>query len=388
MSAAPDPEALRRCRLVLGRFAERRMNRACEGGRCLDGADGRRDGLLDYLYGREYARRGIERRGDRQGGGREGSLDPTALKPVEWLRESERLFPRSTFETVRGHAVERYGMADILAEPKQLDDIEPDVNLLGALMRLSGRGDPRVKEALRRVAREVIDDLLRRLKPRVSRALSGQRNRFQRSRLASAANFDWSRTIRENLKTYDPDRRVLVAERLAFMSRKRRHLPWTVILCVDQSGSMTESLIHAAVMAAILAGLPGVQVKLVLFDTSVVDVSERLDAPLDVILSVQLGGGTDIGRAVAYCEGLVEDARRTVLALVSDFYEGPSPRRLYDAVSRLNEQRVRLVGLAALDDQGRAEFDRGVAGELAARGMAVSAMTPDRFAEWFAGQMQ
>ena len=381
----PDPEALRRWRLVLGRFAERRMDRACSGGRCLSEADSRRDRMLDYLYGREYARRGVRQGG---GGGREGSQDPTAIKPVNWLRETQSLFPRSTFETVRGHAVSRYGMTEILADPAQLADLEPDVGLLGALMRLSGRGDPHVKDALRRVARDVIEDLLRRLKPRVERALTGQRNRFRRSQMASAANFDWARTIRENLKTYDPDRRVLVAERLAFMSRKRRHLPWTVILCVDQSGSMTESLIHAAVMAAILSGLPGVRVKMVLFDTSVVDVSDRLDDPLDVVLSVQLGGGTNIGRAVAYCEGLVEDPSRTVLALVSDFYEGASPARLLGSLSRLNEARVRMVGLAALDDEGRADFDHSIAEAAAERGMAVSAMTPDHFAEWFAGQLQ
>lgn len=380
-----DREALRRWRLVLGRFAERRMDGAC-GGACLEGTDARRDRMLDYLYGREYAARGLRQR--EGGGGRQGSLDPTALRPAKWLKETEALFPRSTFETVRGHAVGRYGLVDILADPAQLADIEPSTELLGALMSLSGRGDPRVRDALRRVAERVIEDLMRRLRPRVERALSGQRNRFRRSQMKSAANFDWARTIRENLARYDPDRRVLVAERLAFMSRRRRHLPWTVILCVDQSGSMTDSLIHAAVMAAILTGLPGVRVKMVLFDTSVIDVTDRLDDPLEVILSVQLGGGTDIGRAVAYCEGLVEDPSRTVLALVSDFYEGGSPARLVRAVARLNEARVRLVGLAALDDAGRAEFDRAVAEELAGHGMAVSAMTPDRFAEWFAGQLR
>lgn len=386
---APDAEALRRWRLVLGRFAERRLDGAC-GGACLDGMDGRRDRALDYLYGREYGRRGLATRSrdGRRGGSRRGSLDPTQLEAVGWLGEARELFPRTTFETVRGHAIERYGMSELLADPKEIDDIEPDIGLLGAMMTLSGRGDARVRDALRRIARKVIDDLLQRLRPRVTRALSGQRDRFRRSNLKSSANFDWRRTVRENLRHYDPDRRVIVAERLAFVARRRRHLPWTVILCVDQSGSMTESLIHAAVMAAILSGLPGIEVKMVLFDTEIVDLTDRLDDPLDVILSVRMGGGTDIGRAVSYCEKLVDDPSRTVFALVSDFYEGPAPRRLYAAVTRLAEARVRLIGLAALDEGGQPDFDRDIAGRLAELGMSVAAMTPDTFAEWFAGQLR
>ena len=172
------------------------------------------------------------------------------------------------------------------------------------------------------------------------------------------------------------------------MSRERRKLPWRIILCVDQSGSMTDSVIHSAVMAAILCGLPGVRVSMVLFDTSILDVSDRLTDPLETLLSVQLGGGTDIGRAVAYCEGLVEDPKRTALVLVTDFYEGASPRALYAAAARLAEAQVRMIGLAALDDGGSAEFDAAVAGRLAQIGMNIGAMTPDRLAEWLAEVMR
>ncbi|MDB2407689.1 VWA domain-containing protein [Jannaschia sp.] len=160
-----------------------------------------------------------------------------------------------------------------------------------------------------------------------------------------------------------------------------------MILCVDQSGSMTDSIIHAAVMAAILCGLPGVTVKMVLFDTSILDVSDRLTDPLETLLSVQLGGGTNIARAVEYCEGLVADPSRTVFALITDFAEGGSPRALHAALARMGAARLRMVGLTALDLEGRAYFDAEVAAGAARCGMEIGAMTPDRFAEWLAGVM-
>ena len=138
-------------------------------------------------------------------------------------------------------------------------------------------------------------------------------------------------------------------------------------------------------LASILAGLPALSVKLVVFDTAVVDLSDRIDDPVDQLLSVQLGGGTNIGQAVTYCEGLVTQPSRTVLALISDFEEGASPAVLMAAVRRLAEARVTLIGLAALGDGGEPVFDRVMAARLADIGMQVAALTPDRFAEWLCG---
>lgn len=368
-------EAKRRWRLALGRYAENEL-----GG--LSGQDQRADKVLDYLYAREYKKRGV-----RFGKG-PGSLDPTQMTAINWLGKARALFPNSVFETLQSDALDRYGLTDLLNDPKALESLEPNQDMLKVLLGFHGRANPAVKEKLRQVADGVIKDILARLKSEVERAFTGRKNRFQRSRLKSAANFDWRATVRANLKSYDRTRERIIAEQLYFSSRERRRLPWRIILCVDQSGSMTDSLIHAAVMAAILAGLPGVTVKMVLFDTSIVDVSDRLTDPLETLLSVQLGGGTDIGRAVRYCEQFIDDGERTVFALITDFGEGASPRALYTAIARLAEARVKLVGLPALDDAGRVEFDRLIASKLADCGMHIAAMTPDRFAEWLAGVMQ
>lgn len=367
-------EGARRWRLTLGQYAQGQL-----GG--LSGRDGRMDVALEFLYGREYDGRGIQRdRGP-------GSLDPTQMLPLKWLGKARGLFPESVFETLQGHALDRYGLTDLLKDPKTLDELEPNQDLLKVLLAFHDRADPKVREKLREIADKVIRDIMERLRHEVIRAFSGRRNRFRRSNIPSAANFDWRATIRENLKTYDPEAGRIVAERIRFNSREKRKLPWTVILCVDQSGSMTDSIIYAAVMAAILAGLPGITVKMVLFDTSVVDVSDKLTDPLDTLLSVQLGGGTNIGRAVGYCEDLVSDPERTVFALITDFAEGASPRPLYAALARMAEARVRMVGLLALDEAGTPYFDEQVAAQAAELGMHVGAMTPDRFAQWIAGVM-
>lgn len=360
--------AVRRWRLALGRHAQGALGR-------LEGRDEAADRVLSFLYDREQRSRG----GAPAGGG----LDPTQMVAIDWLGAAQTLFPKSVFATLQSHALDRYELTELLQDPHTLDRLKPSPELLKLLLRFHGRAQPELREKLRSVAAAVIADIVRRLRAQVQRALSGRRNRFRRSRAPSAANFDARSTIRANLATYDPARHRLIAERLYFYSRERRRLPWRIILCVDQSGSMTTSLIHAAVMAAILSGLQSVQVKMVLFDTSIIDVSDRLTDPLETLLSVQLGGGTNIGGAVAYCETLISNPERTILALISDFCEGAPLRPLYAAVARLAEARVKLIGLAALDDAGPVGMDREVAAKLAALGMHIAALTPDRF-DWIA----
>jgi hypothetical protein len=372
--SAPLPEGARRWRLVLGRYAE-------EGLGGLARRDAARDRALDELYGREYDARGLVR------GPGPGSDDPTRMVPLEWLGRARSLFPASTFETIQAHALDRYGLTELLRDPATLESVTPSKELLKVLLAFDGRAEPELRDKLRAVARRVIADIVARLRPEVARALAGRRDRTRRARHAAAASFDARATIRENLARWDPERGRILADRLRFHARARRRLPWTVVLCLDQSGSMTDSLIHAAVMAAILAGLPGVRVKMVLFDTAVIDVSDRLADPLETLLAVRLGGGTRIGQAVEYCETLVADPSRTVFALITDFAEGGPPDRMLAALTRLAAARVRTIGLLALDDRGTPQHDAALARRAAATGMRVAATTPDRFAEWLAGVM-
>lgn len=377
-TARPEaPEVLRRWRLVLGRYAKD----ACSGASFGSG-DERMERALDYLYGREYHGRGLRNRGKE--GSRGGTLDPSQLSVPKWLDEVRKLFPQEVYEQVQGHALERYQLSEMLNDPKVLESLEPNLELTKCLLSFKGQLDGGIQAQVRRVIAKVVEELLRKLRHDFVNALVGRRNRFRRSNLKVAQNFDWQSTIRANLKNFDPERRALVVDRLHFHSRVKRQLPWDVVLCVDQSGSMLDSVIHSAVVAGILATMPSLRVKLVVFDTAIVDLSERCDDPVEVLMSVQLGGGTDIGRAMRYCEQRLENPARTILVLISDFEEGAPAGPLLATTRRLAESRVKLLGLAALDHDANPVYDRQMAERLASAGMEIAALTPRHFAQWLA----
>jgi Mg-chelatase subunit ChlD len=292
------------------------------------------------------------------------------------------LFPRETAETVVGHALNRYGLTEIIADAEALAQLEPNESLLRTLLELRGHLPDAVLGTVRHVVRTVVDDLTRRIEIDVRRALAGRLNRGRHSPVPDAANFDVRGTVRRNLKNYDPARRQLVLQEVRFFERSRRRLTWNIVLCVDQSASMSASVIHAAVMAGILSGLPAFRVRLVVFDTNVVDLSGYADDPVELLMSVQLGGGTDIAKAMQYCAQLVENPSRTVLVLITDFCEGGSVADLQRVTRSLAEARVKLLGLAALDDGAEAFYDRGIAESLADCGMSIAALTPARLADW------
>ena len=212
--------------------------------------------------------------------------------------------------------------------------------------------------------------------------LWGKLSRQHRSNLKVAKNLDVRRTIRDNLKNYDPKTKRIVLDRLHFFSRIQRHTPWHIIVCVDCSGSMVDSVIYSAVMAGIFKGLPSMKVSLVAFDTAVVDLTDRVDDPAELLMSVQLGGGTDIAGAVGYCQTLVENPNKTMLVLVTDFYEGGPANALLTRVVQLREAGVRVLGLAALDETAEPVYDREMAQRCVAAGAEVAALTPQRLAEW------
>lgn len=375
-----DPILLRRWRLALGRYAERSLPSTS-----LSASEQRADRALDYLYAREMEKRGLRR--GRFGGQQGGTLDPTRLTPLGWLGELRDLFPQSVYETIQSHAIENLGMSDLLSDGKVLDALEPNKDLLKALIAFKGQADPEMREKIREVTRKVVDEILRQLKPRIEAALAGKPNRFRRSQLKSMKNFAWRETIKDNLKNWDVERGVLIADRLRFYGRSRRRLPWTIILCVDQSGSMLSSTIYAAVMASILTALPSVEVKLVVFDTSIVDLSSEAHDPVEVLMSVQLGGGTNIGAAVDYCESLVTQPTRTIFVLISDFEEGGPVGRLLSSVRRMHAARITMLGLGALSDDAAPVYDRRMAERLVGCGMDIAAMTPDLFAAWIGARI-
>lgn len=364
-----------RWRLVLGKYADTRLQGPA-GGKALAPGYDRMDRALEYLYGREYQGRGLRK------DTATGSLDPSQLTLVNWLGEVRELFPRETVEIIEKHALERYGMTELVTDPQTLARLEPNQQLLRTLLTLRSHLKGEVLHLARRIVRQVVEEIRGKLESEVRQAMTGRLNRFRHSPMAIAQNFDPLGTLKRNLKHYDVERQKLVIEQLLFFERNARRLPWDIILCVDQSGSMVDSLIHSAVMAGILAGLPAFRVKLVVFDTNVVDLSGEVSDPVEMLMRVQLGGGTNIGQAVRYCAQLIENPHRTILVLVTDFCEGAPPGELVRIVQQLAEARVKLLGLAALDGGAHPMYDRQMAQRLAACGMEIAVLTPQHLAHW------
>ncbi|MGC5019145.1 VWA domain-containing protein [Micromonospora sp. DT47] len=363
-----DP-ALERWRLVLGEPARSSLG-------ALGEAAAGRDAALDWLYGRDEE---LDRRDVRRGGS-----GPSLLTTVDWLNEITRLFPRETVERLERDAVERYEIHDVVTDPQVLARVEPSATLLRAVLRTKHLMNPEVLRLARRIVETVVRQLMERMATDVRQSFSGARAR-RPSRFRQARNFDVRRTIRANLAHWRPDERRLHVRTPHFFSRTRRHLDrWQVILLVDQSGSMVGSVIHAAVTAACLWGLPGVRTHLVAFDTEVVDLTADVDDPVELLLKVQLGGGTDIARAVTYGAQLIENPRRAIVALITDFYEGGSEAQLVRTVKQLVEQGTHVLGLAALDEEANPAYDRAMAQRLADVGAGVGAMTPGELAAFVA----
>ncbi|WNV84674.1 VWA domain-containing protein [Umezawaea sp. Da 62-37] len=363
---------LERWRLILGEPASPHCGAA-------EGDSAGRDAALQWLYGREAD---LDRRGVRRGG-----QGDSVLTTVTWLDEIHRLFPKETIERLERDAVERYDITEIVTDPEVLARVEPNAALLRAVLRTKHLMNPDVLAMARRIVAAVVAELVRKLAKEVRQALSGTRSR-RPSNFKQARNFDFRRTIRANLAHYDPVERRVNIEKPMFSSRTRRHLErWQLIMVVDQSGSMAGSVIHSAVTAACLWSLPGLKTHLVAFDTAVVDLTADVSDPVELLMKVQLGGGTNIAKAMEYARGLVENPRRAIVVLITDFYEGGDPERLVRTVRELVGQGSQVLGLAALDEDANPVYDRDLAQRLVDVGAHVGAMTPGMLAEFVAERL-
>jgi uncharacterized protein with von Willebrand factor type A (vWA) domain len=367
-----DREALMRWRLVLGGDAQ-------EGLGCgLDGVEAGRDRALGYLYNREYRPGRNVRNAEKNAG-----LGDSQLSVPEWINEVHELFPKETIERLERDALERYRLQELVTNPDLLSRAQPSETLLRAVLQTKHLMNHEVLAIARQLVRKVIDRLMEKLTRPLRAAFLGARNRLRRTQYRVARNFDPRTTVRRNLAHYSADEKRLYIRNPYFYSRqKRQSEKWKVIVLVDESGSMVNSVIHAAVTAAIFVGIPALTTHLILFDTNIVDVSDHAGDPVEAIMKVQLGGGTDIGNAMKYAASLVENPRRTIVVLITDFYEGAPPERLLSVTAGLIESGVTVLGLAALDERADPSYDRELGAQMAGLGCHVGAMTPGELAEW------
>ncbi len=342
-----------------------------------------REAALAFLYDREYgAGRNVRR------ASRPGSLDPSQLSVPDWINKVHELFPLRVIERIEKDALERYHLEEMVTNPDLLRRAQPSPTLLKAVLRTKHLMNQEVLAVARALVRRVIEQLMEKLAREVRSPFVGAIHR-RRSFLKIAKNFDAEATLRRNLRHYDPETRRLTLREPYFHSRIRRHADrWQIIILVDESGSMLGSVIHAAVTASIFFGIRSLRTHLCLFDTSVVDVTEHCTDPVETLMKVQLGGGTDIGQAMAYAAGLVTNPHRAIVVLITDFYEGAPLSQLLSVTHRLVESGVTLLGLAALDERAVPNYDKGIAERMVALGAHVAAMTPGELAEWVAEKVR
>lgn len=370
-----DDERLRRWRLVLGADA------AESTGRALTGRDAAMDGALTALYG------GGGKRNGRNGGARSAGLGGSAPSVARWLGDIRTYFPSSVVQVMQRDAIERLGLSALLLEPEMLEAVEADVHLVGTLLSLNKAMPETTKETARAVVRKVVDDLEKRLASRTRATLTGALDRSAKISRPRHHDIDWDRTIRANLKNYLPEYGTIVPERLIGYGRAARSVKKDVILCIDQSGSMAASVVYASVFGAVLASMRTLRTRLVVFDTAVVDLTDQLDDPVDVLFGTQLGGGTDINRALAYCQSRITRPAETVVVLISDLYEGGIREGMLKRVAAMKASGVQFVTLLALSDEGTPAYDRDHAAALGALGAPAFACTPDLFPDVMAAAL-
>jgi len=352
-----DPqERLRRWRLVLG-------SDEADGTDCrLTADDARIDKALSALYDSD----------------RKGGLGSSAPNVARWLGDIREYFPSSVVRVMQNDALERLNLRQLLLEPEMLEAVQPDVHLVANLLSMSGIIPGKTKETARLVVRKVCAELERRLAENMRQAVMGALNRAIRNRRPRHNEIDWPRTIRANLKHYQRDYQTIVPETRIGYGRKKSQLR-DIVLCVDQSGSMATSVVYSSIFAAVLASLPAVRTSMVVFDTAVVDLTDMLKDPVDVLFGTQLGGGTDINKALAYCQGLIRQPSDTILVLISDLYEGGNAEEMLKRAATIAGSGVQVVALLALSDEGAPCYDHRHAAAFASMGAPAFACTPDQF---------
>lgn len=367
-----DLENLNKWRLILGKNAENHIDFSGDYAgvsyECMEET-------LDFLYSMEYG-------DDIMQSNRMGGYGSSNLYAAKWIDQVRKLFPKKTVEVLEKQALEHFNLTELLTDKEVLEKMEPNTDLLKTILQFKHLMKNDVIIEAKRIIKKVVDELSEKLQTEIRKSLLGKINRNMPSNVKSMRNLDIKRTIRRNMKNYDIENRQIVLKDIYFNSRVKRFNQWNIIIAVDESGSMLDSVIYSAVMAGIFAKLPMIDTKLVIFDTSVVDLSGYIDDPVEVLMGMQLGGGTDIGKALSYCESLCSNPHKTIFVTVTDLYEGGSNQVLLKTCADIIASGSKMVFLTALDRDANPAYDKNMGQKLADMGAFVGAMTPEQLGDY------
>ncbi len=356
---------MRKWRLILGKGADP------ESEVMLEEEEEGMDQTLDSLYDDE----------------RKGGLGQSSPSINRWLGDIRKYFPSTMVQIMQKDALDRLGMKEMLLEPEMLESVEADPELVGTLLSLNKVMPNKTRETARRVVGKVVYELQRKLENPMREAVEGALNRAVKNRRPKLNEIDWHRTIRANMKHYQAEYKTIIPENLHGYGKKGRSLK-TVVLLVDQSGSMASSLVYAGVFGAVMASLPSVKTHMVVFDTSVADLTAELTDPVELLFGTQLGGGTDINKALGYADKIIDRPAETILILISDLYEGGNEREMLKRAAKLKRDGVNFITLLALSDEGSPGYDKGIAQKYAALDIPSFACTPEQFPDLMAAALK
>jgi len=378
--ANDEQERLRRWRLVLGKSAQE--------GLCGQGQNGSSNSLglseqdmgMDEVLGQLYD---IEKDNNRVG------MGASSPKVARWLGDIRTYFPSSAVQIMQKDAMERLDIKRFLLEPEMLEQIEPDVHLVSTLLSLNKVIPDKTKETARLVVRKVVEELEHKLAQQLVQAVRGSINKATRNYRPRNTEIDWQRTIRANLKNYQPELRTIIAERLVGYGHKHKTSKLRdIVLCVDQSGSMATSVVYSSIFGAVLASINAINTRMVVYDTAVVDLTEDLQDPVDLLFGTQLGGGNDTPRALTYCQQIISRPAQTILVLITDLYEGSLSQQMLQKAAEIVRSGTQMICLLALDDRGKPSFEHHNAARMVQLGIPTFACTPDLFPDLMASAIQ
>lgn len=314
---------------------------------------------------------------------RKGSLGPSSPNVARWLGDIREYFPHSVVKVMQQDALKRLNLTSMLTEPEMLESVVPDVHLVANLMTLGRLIPEKTKATARQVVKKVVEELIKKLTAPTEQAIKGSLNRAARNRNPKFNEINWNETIKQNLKHYQREYKTIIPETRIGYGRKRKSLK-DIVLCIDQSGSMGSSVVYSGIFGAVMASIPAIKTQMVVFDTAVVDLTNELQDPVDLLFGVQLGGGTDIDRALTYCQQIISRPSDTILVLITDLYEGGNVQEMRKKAASLHNAGVQVVVLLALNDEGAPSFDKHNAEYLSSIGIPVFACTPDLFPDMIA----
>lgn len=365
-----EKQSLNRWRLILGKNSENHIDFSGSYSNDISYED--MENTLDFLYSMEF--------GDELM--RVGGNGSSRLYTADWIAKVRRIFPKKTVEILEKQAIEHFNLTEMLTDKEVLKKMEPNTDLLKVILQFKHMMKSDVIDEAKRIIKKVVDEISEKLNQDIRKSLLGKLNRNMPSNVKSMRNFDFKRTIQRNLKNYDIKNNQLVLKNVYFNSRTKRFNKWSIIIAVDESGSMLDSVIYSAVMAGIFAKLPMIDTKLIIFDTEIVDLSGYVEDPVEVLMGMQLGGGTDIAKALTYCQSLCSNPHKTVFVTVTDLYEGGSISTLLHTAASIIGGGSKMIFLTALDKQANPDYDRNIGQKLANLGAFVGAMTPEQLGDY------